>query len=383
MKRILQSISLMAFCTTGLLQAQSIKNIYQSNGAILRLPTSMIDKVQTVNEGGEQVLKITQESGSTIQIPISKIDSITHHAGNTLNPEILGELILVSVMGVVRGVDGLPIKNVKVSAGYSHHETYTDLNGVFFLNNILAFENLGFIQLEKTGFFKGFRSFQPVSQGRNMLYVNLLTRSISGTVNGTSGGNVNANNGLNISFPANAFSLNGQAYSGNVQIYAHALDPSSDNMFDRMPGDLIGALDNDLQILRSFGMAAIEITDNNNNPLQLLDGKMANLRFQIPETMLAEAPEQIEFWSFDEQAGYWQFESMAQKQGNEYLAEAAHFSWWNVDLPFNFYELKGVIRDLSGTPINGARIKVDTQNKCPGIERASLEITSSTLSLLN
>jgi uncharacterized protein (TIGR02145 family) len=346
--------------------AQKIKNIHQNNGAILRVPTRLVDKAQLVDENGVQMLKINQQSGYVIQIPTSEIDSITHLAGNAVDPELLGELRPAGVMGVVNNALGLPVPFATVKSAFCNQQTTTDANGVFFMDDILVYEKLGFIKVEKPGYFSGSRSFLPLSEGRNMLQLQLLHRELAGSFSSSLGGDINAGS-LQINFPANSFTRNNQAYSGTVKVYAKALNPNSDQMFDQMPGDLLGGMNDNLQILRSFGMAAIEITDLNGVNLQLQSGSSATLQFTIPESMLSEAPDQIEFWSFDEQAGYWQYETMSQREDNMYIAQAQHFSWWNCDIPANFVELKGVVRDTEGNLVSGVRIEVITQTFGKGI----------------
>jgi uncharacterized protein (TIGR02145 family) len=368
MKKTLLLIILLfiGFSTSIFAQTNTTKRIHLNNGSFVNLPISVIDKAEVVTFDGSKQLKITQESGFVLHYPVKDIDSITHQAVNAINPELLGELRPTSVMGIVYGETGTPISFATVSSGFSNHQTQTDVNGVFFLDNILAYEKLGFIKVEKQGYFSGSRSFLPLDEGRSMLRVQLLTRSSVGSFNSASGGNVSTTN-LQMNFPANAFTKNGQPYSGTVRVFAKALNPSDEKMFDQMPGDLLGGINNELQMLRSFGMAAIEITDNNNEKLELQNGSEATLKFTVPQSMLAEAPTEIEFWSFDEGQGFWKYESMAQLEGNTYTAQASHFSWWNCDVPENFVELKGVVRDENGNPISNARIEVITETFGKGI----------------
>jgi uncharacterized protein (TIGR02145 family) len=355
-----------AFSTNSFAQTNTTKRIHLNNGNVINFPIHLIDKAQVENHEGLNQLKITQESGFVLHYPLKDIDSITHQSVNTVNPELLGELRPTSVMGIVYGETGYPISFATVTSGFSNHQTQTDVNGVFFLDNILAYEKLGFIKVEKQGYFSGSRSFLPLDEGRSMLRVQLLPRIQNGSFNSVSGGSVNTT-GLQLDFPANAFTKNGEPYTGTVKVYAKALDPSDEKMFDQMPGDLLGGINNELQMLRSFGMAAIEITDNNNEKLELQTGSEATLKFTVPESMLSEAPTEIEFWSFDEEQGVWFYESMAQLVGNTYTAQASHFSWWNCDVPANFVELKGVVRDENGNPITGAKIEVITQTLGKGI----------------
>jgi uncharacterized protein (TIGR02145 family) len=322
----------------------------------------LIDKVETVVENGARQLKITQNSGYVTLVPAASIDSITHSTGQAVDPEQLGDLRTASVFGVVRNDQGEAVPMALVKSAYSAQQTTTDSNGVFFLNDFVVFEKLGFITIEKAGYFKGSRSFLPLENGANRLEIQLLPKTLSGAFNSNSGGNINAGS-LQMTFPMNAIvQANGEPYSGNVNVFARAIDPSAQEMFDQMPGELLGGLNDSLRILRSFGMAAVELLGSNNESLQLAGGQNATLRFTIPEGILSEAPETIDWWSFDEETGYWKHEGIAQKQGNEYIGQASHFSWWNCDVPENFVELVGEVFDFNNVPISDALVNVDTES---------------------
>jgi hypothetical protein len=127
-------------------------------------------------------------------------------------------------------------------------------------------------------------------------------------------------------------------------------------MFDQMPGELLGGMNDSLQLLRSFGMASIELRDANMNELQLANGQSATLKFNIPTALQAEAPATIDWWSFEETQGIWMIEGGALRQENQYVAQASHFSWWNLDVPGSFNEFHGTVNSTDNTPISSAQI---------------------------
>jgi hypothetical protein len=275
-------------------------------------------------------------------------------------------------MGIVSGPTGAPEMNAIVRSPYGGEETRTDPNGVFFLNNILVYDKLGYITITKPGFHQGSRSFLPLETGSNRVNVQLLPMTESGTFSAASGGSVTSGL-LQLNFPANAVTLNGQPYTGTVNVYSAALDPSSPAMFDQMPGELLGGMNDSLRLLRSFGMAAVELRDENMNELQLANGVSATLTFNIPSALQADAPETIDWWSFDEALGYWKHEGLAQKQGSAYVGAASHFSWWNCDVPQNFNDLHISVITEDGTPISDARINVVSPTMGTGIKYTNAE----------
>jgi uncharacterized protein (TIGR02145 family) len=355
------------------LDAQTLKNIHRHNQPVLRIPTHLIDKVETAEVNSAQVLQVRQLNGYVSEIPLSQIDSITHSEGEAVDPAQLGNLRTASVMGVVTGPTGAPEMNAIVRSPYGGEETRTDPNGVFFLNNILVYDKLGYITITKPGFHQGSRSFLPLETGSNRVNVQLLPMTQSVSFSAASGGTVTSGL-LQLTFPVNAIiRSNGQPYTGTVRVYAAALDPTSTTMFDQMPGELLGGLNDSLRLLRSFGMASIELRDPSMNELQLATGVSATLRFNIPNALQAEAPASIDWWSFDETLGYWKHEGEAQKTGTQYIGQASHFSWWNCDKPENFNYIHGTVNSVGGTPVSDAQVNVVTQTLGTGITYTNSE----------
>jgi uncharacterized protein (TIGR02145 family) len=357
MKNLYATLFLLSFGLIANLSAQTLKNIHRHNQPVLRIPTHLIEKVETAEVNGTQVLQVRQFNGYVSEIPLSQIDSITHSEGEAVDPAQLGNLRTASVMGVVSGPTGAPEMNAIVRSPYGGEETRTDPNGVFFLNNILVYDKLGYITITKPGFHQGSRSFLPLENGSNRVNVQLLPMTQSGTFSAASGGTVTSGS-LQLTFPANAIvRSNGMSYTGTVNVYATALDPLSTSMFNQMPGELLGGLNDSLRLLRSFGMANIELRDANMNKLKLANGVSATLRFNIPTDLQTEAPVSIDWWSFDESLGFWKHEGQAIKEGSQYVGSANHFSWWNCDIPEDFNNLYGTVNMEDGTPVLNAQVK--------------------------
>jgi hypothetical protein len=74
------------------IDAQILKNIHRHNKPVLRIPTHLIDKVETAEVNGAQVLQVRQLNGYVSEIPLSQIDSITHSEGEAVDPAQLGNL---------------------------------------------------------------------------------------------------------------------------------------------------------------------------------------------------------------------------------------------------------------------------------------------------
>jgi uncharacterized protein (TIGR02145 family) len=277
----------------------------------------------------------------------------------------LGDALTLSIGGVVRNELGGPVSGATVRAGCGAGvSTTTDHFGVFLLQGIAAYEGLAQVTVEKDGYFTGSRSFIPAENADETIshaYITLLKKNLAGTVQSTSGGQV-VLEGVTITFPANGFEQNGQPYTGPVSVYLNHIDPTSPELHVQMPGMLMGVMNDEPQMMLSYGMAGVDLSDAAGQPVQLASGSPATIQFPVMGSQQDDAPESIPLWWFDEDLGYWIQEGEAERIGNEYVGQVAHFSWWNVDVPSNFVVLKCLVKH-SGTyaPLPGARVVLSTQ----------------------
>jgi uncharacterized protein (TIGR02145 family) len=265
----------------------------------------------------------------------------------------------VNVAGVVLDESGAPVQGATVSAGFSSQTTSTDEHGVFRLQAIAGYTGLGLVRVSKTGYFPGSRSFLP-SGDLNVVRIVLLTRTQVGTVNGGNGGQVQAQ-GASVTFAGGGFVRNGAAYSGAVNVYMDHLDPAAADFVDRMPGSLVAVQENAPRALVSYGMVAVELSDAGGQLVELAPGTTAEVRFPITVSQQGSAPGQIDLWWYDEQAGHWRYEGVATRQGNVYVAQVGHFSFWNCDGQYDFVQLTGAVH-AGGGPVSMARVAVTSSN---------------------
>lgn len=281
---------------------------------------------------------------------------------------VFGNSITVSVGGQVMDEMGQPVSGAVVSAGSSTHQTTTNEHGAFLLQDIPGYRDHAYVKVYKSGYFHGSRAFVPVD-GINQVRIQLVAKAFAGIVPGSAGGSVTLE-GVQIEFPANGFTRDGVAYSGNVHVRLNHLDPSGSELFDQMPGALLGTIGNEPRILRSFGMVAVELTDDGSNAIQL--ATPATISFPIPSSMAGEADPTIDLWHFDETTGHWVKEGEATLQGSNYVAQVDHFSWWNCDVPANFVQMTGkLLHQSSGLPIAGAQVRVQPEGFSIGITNTS------------
>src|ERR1700742_2255235 len=118
-----------------------------------------------------------------------------------------------------------------------------------------------------------------------------------------------------------------------------------------MPGDLRGiGSDGNETALQSFGMMDVEMVDDAGNKLQIASGQQASLTFSIPDTLLSLAPATIPLWYFNDSSGRWIQQGSAVKQGNTYVGQVGHFTYWNCDAPMGTVNFKVHVIDQFGNP---------------------------------
>ena len=269
----------------------------------------------------------------------------------------LGSDIPIDIAGRVFNESGQPLSGVAVVVGSD--AVVTDENGVFFLSDASVKEKLGYVKAIYSGYFTGSRTFVP-TEGRNIVNIRLLARNAAGSFNAVSGGTVEKE-GVSIVFPGGSFIKDGSPYMGTVNVDMNYIDPESANFNDEMPGNLLGVQDGNGRVLASFGMVAVELTDNSGEEILLDPNTTAEVRFPVPASLQASAPAEIDLWYFDENSGYWVSEGKAILDGEEYVASVSHFSFWNCDIPTNYIYLNGQVT-LDGQGVQGAYVVITSTN---------------------
>ncbi len=279
----------------------------------------------------------------------------------------LGELRSVDVVGIVRDEDGNPIAGALVNGGWSSQQTVSDERGLFLFDGLVCYEKSAYVRITKTGFFEGSRTWIPTDNGNNRVVVELLSNAAVGSFSASNGGSVQFET-FTLNFPPNVIEQENGFYAGLVQVAINAIDATSAlDVSMEMPGTLTGRHNSDWMVLRSFGMAAIELRSESGELLRLAPNTSVEMRCTIPSEMQGMAPSSIPLWSFNEATSFWQYEGDAVRIGNEYVGQVTHFSFWNFDvetlgvnytvtvnyseLPIGFYPLDNALLMLTGSTV--------------------------------
>lgn len=163
-----------------------------------------------------------------------------------------------------------------------------------------------------------------------------------------------------VSLPANAFvDADGNLYSGNIDAELTILDPRRDP--DVMPGDFetVDETSGEVSHIESFGAINATFTSDAGNPLSLASGQAATVRIPLSGDV-ADAPDTIPLYYFDDASGYWIEEGSAtltQIDGEYfYVGEVEHFTTWNADQIYNTTYINGCVENADGEPVSGAQV---------------------------
>jgi hypothetical protein len=191
----------------------------------------------------------------------------------------------------------------------------------------------------------------------------LLPKTIAGSTMSGTNETINLQNGASVSLKGDYVDRNGNAYSGSVDVVLHHLDPSTEDMRYQMPGMLYASnSENEERGLLTYGMLAVELRGSNGEELNLAEGSTAEITVPLSPDLLTSAPSTIPLWYFDEEKGYWIEDGKAILEGNAYVGEVSHFSFWNCDDPFPSVNLCVTILDQNGSPLPNVRVDLSFSN---------------------
>jgi len=273
----------------------------------------------------------------------------TNTTGTNFPPDVI---VTGSVQGRVVDQDGIPVQGATITSGVA--TTTTDVNGVFSFRNISLSSRFGFIKAAKSGYFTGSRSIATTGGETSFVTIQLITRTETGSFIAASGGKIAVYSGDTVAFPGNAVvnASTNAAYSGTVHVYATYVNPTNDNLTKYMPGDLRGISTDGKEVaLQTYGMMDVEMQDDAGNKLQIATGQQATITVAIPTVLQATAPATIPMWYFNDSTGRWMQQQTGVRQGNSYVANVSHFTWWNYDVIYVPHNFKAHVVDQTGNPI--------------------------------
>jgi hypothetical protein len=267
----------------------------------------------------------------SLQSCVEELD-IERESVSSVTPK---EIVKSSIYGKVIDENNQAIPNAQVTLQTAEGSKSSETNsyGQFEFFNVRVKASSAFLKVSVPGKFEGFRRVDVVKNAVNYTEIKMLDRQIAGSIDAGSGGAVSTLSGAQVRLPANAVvTQSGQAYTGPISVAMQWIDPTAEDLYQRLVGDLSGIdIEGNEVVLGTFGMMNVELLDNQGNELQLADDARAELTWPVPSERLSDAPQNIPVWSYDEGLGTWIEEEMATQNGNTFVGEVSHFSSWNLD----------------------------------------------------
>ncbi len=268
---------------------------------------------------------------------------------------------VTNVYGIVVDANNNPISNATVTAlADDNGIATTNQFGVYQINNVHTVNGKLSLMVTKQGYLK--KIYNGQQQGDNTNFRIMLVIPTQATINSNTATTVSITTNAKVELPANGYvTENGTPYNGMVKINTYYANPTDPNFSLTMQGSDFQGIDNnnEQKILISYGAVSVELTDAANNPLQLANGQMATLRLKVPSTMLANAPNSIPLWYFDETSNVWKEEGVTTLINNEYVGTVSHFTWWNVDIAVSDKSrVSGTVVDCNDNPLAGITVQV-------------------------
>jgi hypothetical protein len=290
-----------------------------------------------------------------IQFSCSEDDTIASDSSSQNSGVDQGSSVNRDFIGRVLDDNNNPLSNASVSIGTS--TAFTDVNGRFIIDDATVSNRQALISISKSGYLKSIKTVVPTT-GTNSISVMMIPENVVASINSGSSSTVGLTNGTQVTFDGDFKTDAGIEYTGLVDVLMYHLDPSNVNIEEIMPGNL-QALNssNQERVLETYGMLNVELRGSSGEHLNIADNSMAEIEIPIDPAQI-NAPSTIPLWSFNETSGLWVEDGIAVKQGNKYVGQVSHFSWWNCDAQFPTVSLCLNVVDSSNSPLSNVRVEL-------------------------
>jgi len=255
------------------------------------------------------------------------------------------------ILGIVVDEEGQPV--VGAAVRFDGQVSFTDIYGVYQFKNVKVSAEQSYLTIEKTGYFNSGRGFSAVGEGSIKLRNVLLKKEFEYFFDAGTGGSITESN-ITLHFPAKAIvdQTTGHLFEGQVKVAVRYIDPESAPGIGKIPGNNNGLTASDAVVcLAGFGTVAVELEGIIGIPLNLAPGSSVRVINRLPSGLIAQAPPATDVWAFDPNLGYWRQEGRASLEGDSYVTELEHLSYWTFARSFEPGNVQGRIVDQEGRPL--------------------------------
>lgn len=263
------------------------------------------------------------------------------------------EYVKTSFIGLVTDEEGNPIENATVYTGTERKET--DINGVFYVENVEVNTRKAYFRVEKAGFFHASRVLSITRATQQTINFTLIRNQDIGTFAATDGETLNLPGGAVLEVATNAF----DGYSDMVTGNGYYFDQNPSQVSPLFPTDLLAVNENgDEQVLVSYGGLAVQFRDNNENVLTTFSSPVT---IKIPVNDDLNPPSTVGLWYLDEADGIWKEGGTATLIGGEYVGEINQDGYWNLAVAYDFVEISGKVIN-EGEPVGNIPVGIQLEN---------------------
>jgi len=280
----------------------------------------------------------------------------------------------VEIIGLISDQDGNPVPDAQLQ--FDGQSKRADELGYFTFGEVNTNNQSAFLTISAPGYIPVQRLLTVLSPSTINLNIILTPIPDAQSFDSDTGKEVIVSDDARVTFYPDGIVSQNSSYKGEVFIRTYHLAKDDPELFQKLPGDLIGIdSEQELQILDTYGMLYLTMEDEQGNELQHGPQTKALLSIDIPDEFVSIAPSEIPLWFFDSARGVWIEDGVAQKNGNTYEGTVTHFTWWNIDIPYG--KLVTVcleIEDLStGVQLANQDILFSSQEVYFGIQRTNNE----------
>lgn len=258
------------------------------------------------------------------------------------------------VLGTVRTIQGGPIAGAQISV--SGLSATSNEQGWFVISSVPTGAG-AVVSASAASYASGFRVVDVRATESSYVAFVLGPIQTTQTINTSVGGVINTSIG-SVSLPAGGYvDEQGNPVSGSIQADVSIFNVESRDDLSLFPGDFEGIDAGGARVpLETFGFLYVALNQGQ-RAVQLAAGQVAELRLTIANRLRSTAPASIPLWSFDESSGIWRQEGTATRQGDVYVGQASHFTWYNYDVVYSSTTLTGRVVTPDGTPIDHAMVQ--------------------------
>ncbi|HYR27121.1 MAG TPA: carboxypeptidase-like regulatory domain-containing protein [Thermoanaerobaculia bacterium] len=237
----------------------------------------------------------------------------------------------LELAGRVVNDTGAPVAGVRVTTAGAAPVT-TNVAGEFRLTRLPATPRR-VVNFSAPGYVDNTQTFPAAARGGGTTII-VWPRAAAVTIDAGTGGSVPLGNGGSVTIPANALvDAAGQPVSGPVSVSATYFDVSNEAQLNAVPGDFTARMrDGSQELLESFGVFDVAITDAQSRPVNLAAGQSATAAVPIAERFIGRAGAVSGMYSFDRVSGRWVEEGRFEREGEVFVAPITQVNTaWNVD----------------------------------------------------